>query len=820
MSVGDSSATVVEEPLVSFIDNATVAGVGSGAGNHAFSAGDATLATDIANFFARPVRIDSYVWLESDVQGIVRSIAPWKLWANNAYVRNKLNNYSWFRGDLKFKVQMTASPFYYGKMMLSYQPLPVFSPNTLVYDAGIRYFTAVSQRPHIVLEPGKCDSYEMTLPFIYPANWLNIQKSQDTEDMGTLNSIIYSVLQSANGVSGTGINITTYAWIENIELSGASVGYAMQSDEFGQGSVSKPASWVAKTASYFENIPIIGTFATATKIGASAVSTIASLFGFTNVPVIEDTKPFRNEPFPKFSSSEIGYPVERLTLDPKNELSIDPRIVGLPNGIDEMAISHIVGRESWLTKINWSSADALDTMMFYCRVNPLLYDNDGATQAKLYYTPVGYIAGLFDAWRGDVIFRFHIVASKYHKGKLLINFDPTGYTAQNIGNTVATSNVVHTSIIDIGETQNVEFRVPYQMATQFLTIRPSVSVADKGWAVKTTVPTPYPADVLYDNGLITMRVLNALTAPVASSNVDIHVYVRAAENMEFANPTEVDGSHTLSFYAPQSEELTELPSGDKLNLSKTRGGVENQYVVHYGENIKSLRALLRRYSYVGMEPVYPSGTSAFFSYFYKNFLKMPMSPGFAPLGYSSVTGIVVATPFPYNYVNMTPLTYLAPAFLCYRGSVNWSFNVTGSNQFGHLRVLKDNTSGSDAGVGTVSGSGNTFNKLSFRSLRVVSGAAGSAVTNQLTQGGLNVQVPNMSIFKFQSTAWTTGNRGLVADGSLLDNFRLEGDWLYPSTSSGNPSIIHSYVAAGTDFSLHYFLNVPTFYIYSSIPAPA
>lgn len=807
---------VVEEQLVTFVDNEVVSGVGTTASNHVFSTSDATITTDIAEFFKRPVRINSLSWLEADAVGLKTTLAVWQLWANNAYVKNKLNNYSWFRGDLKLKFQITASPFYYGKMLLSYQPLTSFTPNTIINDAATRYFIPVSQRPHIVLIPGEADSYEMTIPFIYPANWLNIQSSADVGNMGSLSYYIYSALQSANGVSGSGITLTTYAWIENIQLSGASVGYAMQSDEYGEGCVSKPASWVARAATYFENIPIIGPFATATKIGAGAISSIASLFGFTNVPVIADTNPMRQESFPKFASSEIGYPVEKLTLDPKNELSVDPRIVGL-SGTDEMSISYLTQRESWLTKINWTTADAVDATLFYARVNPLLYDNDGATQAKLYMTPMAYIANMFDAWRGDVIFRFHIIASKFHKGKLLINFDPTAYTAANIGNTVAVSNIVFTQIVDIGETHDVEFRVPYQMATQFLTLRPSLTAANKGWAVRTVVPSPYPPNLLYDNGFLTVRVLNVLTAPVASSDLDIHVYIRAAENMEFANPTEPDPNHILSLYAPQSE-LGEMSSADHMQLSKTKSHAENQFVVHFGENIRSLRTLLHRYSLHTVEPLFPSATAFSLSTMFKNFLKMPFSPGYCNIGYSLAGKIVGVGTTNYNYCNFTPLSYLSLAFLCYRGSINWSFDVAHANPAKHLRVVKDNIHGYTAALGAATNSGSSSSKLCYTGLRNC-GAAGQALINQVTQSGINVACPNMSIFKFQSTSTFNANRGSETDGSILDAFTLEMDSSYPSVLDINPYLVYSHVAAGADFSLHYFLNVPTFYVYSSIPPP-
>jgi hypothetical protein len=377
---------------------------------------------------------------------------------------------------------------------------------------------------------------------------------------------------------------------------------------------------------------------------------------------------------------------------------------------------------------------------------------------------------------------------------------------------------VFTQIIDIGETTDVEFRVPYQMATQFLTIRPSLTAASKGWATRTAVPGTYPPSQLYDNGFLTLRVLNVLTAPVASSSVDIHIYVRAAENIEFANPTDVDYTHTYSFYAPQSDEFTASSDATSMMLSNTKGGSDKQYVVHFGENIRSLRTLMRRYSFVSVEKVPTTGSVTQLSTWYKNFYKMPFSPGYCSLGNYSAGKIIGTGVSNYNYVNMTPLTYVSNSFLCYRGSVNWTFDVASNNPTKHLRVTKDNIHGYPASVGVNHNRADTVASAAFCSLRNA-GSAGQALVNQLTQSAINVQVPNMSIFKFQSTEPLFANQGVLGDGSILDAFTLEGDSTFPSSIDANPSLIYSYVAAGTDFGLYYFLNVPTLYIYSSIPPP-
>lgn len=811
-----------EETIVTFIDENAGSAAGTYAGNHAFSTSDGTVDTDIAAFFARPVLINSTTWDEADTRSIKTSIDPWRVWVDNTNVRRKLDNYAFMRGDLHIKIVISASPFYYGHMKAVYQPLPLFTPSTIQVDAGTRWLTPYSQRPHLNIDPQVQDAGSFVMPFLYPANYIRVGVANDFTALGKLDYVIYVPLQSANGASGVGVTVTTYAWMENIELSGATVAYSAQSDEYGEGAVSKPASMVAKAASYFEKVPILGPFATATRIGASAVSSIASLFGFTNVPVISNTVPQRPEAFPKLASSEISFPIEKLTLDPKNELSIDPRVFGMAEGIDELSIAHLCSKESYLTQSTWSTSNGVGNIMFYSRVNPRLYAADGATNEKVYMTPMAYVTNMFDSWRGDIIYKFKIVASPYHKGRLIVSYDPFGTSTRNLGNVLDTSNIVQTAIIDIGETNEVEFRVPYQQATQFLRLRQTYSAFEQGWATNFD-PVSYDYDPKYDNGFLTLRVLNALTAPEASSTVFIMVSVSAAPNIEVGNPTNVDWTDRLSVYAPQSEVLMEGPTSQmSMTLGTESNAADNQYSVHFGENIRSLRQLLRRYEFVNSDLLsVVNGTTQLNSYV-KYMYRMPLMPGYRANGYCTAASILGAGTQQYNWVNMTLLAYLTPSFVGYRGSINWTFNVlSGGNAVEEIHMSRNNNANQAAGIAARSYATSSVTGCARGSVNArQAGLTGQAITNGHTQSGFNVQLPNYSNYKFQSTYPPLSNKGDAEDGSLYDMCELLISTNRSSSGGAVPdTVVNSYVGAGTDFSLYFFLNVPTFWIYSAVPGP-
>ena len=93
--------------------------------------------------------------------------------------------------------------------------------------------------------------------------------------------------------------------------------------------------------------------------------------------------------------------------------------------------------------------------------------------------------------------------------------------------------------------------------------------------------------------------------------------------------------------------------------------------------------------------------------------------------------------------------------------------------------------------------------------------AGTAVTNCSTTNGLSVSIPNYTQYKFQSTRPNNGTVHYSNDLDRSDGGNYEA-WLtdYTGIQTDIPSEtvkIHTYFGVGTDFSLIYFLNVPTMF---------
>jgi hypothetical protein len=808
---GHDSALIQQEN-VQFVDESTGLKVGYDETYDGVSASDQTVNTSLTAFLNRPVRIAAFTWNEADPVGTTQTFAPWHLYFNDARIKRKVDNFAFIQCKLKVKVLINASPFYYGAMIGAYTPNPGLTPDTVVNDAGTRWFIPTSQKPHMWIYPQGSKGDEMTLPFFYHKNWLNLQSAADLTSMGTLKFINYTDLAQANGVVGTGVSIQVYAWADDVKLSGPSVGLAMQSDEYGNGIISAPATAIANGARWFQNIPIIGRFATATVVGASAISKIAALFGYTNVPNINNCEPVRSAPFPQLASTAIGYPTEKLTVDAKNELTIDPSVLGLPP-TDEMVMSTLAMKESYLCTATWTGVNAVDDILFSARVNPSYFDNDGGVTEKIYQTPLCWVAQPFKAWRGDIIFRFKFVATPYHKGRVRITYDPSGTAAGNIIGDANSQMVTMTHIVDLGEESDVEIRIPYQQATAFNTVRDNLGAGDLNWSTSLTPAFNYSN--IFDNGTITMRVQTLLTAPVAITVLPIMVFVRAAENIEFANPS--DMNNLYSYFDAQSDDVY----GEPLQLtSGTPSTVHDQrYLINYGESIKSFRQLLRRQT-LSVVQTFGSATT-YYATGILRFSKYPLYFGFDPAGVHVATGLLLPGPFPFNFVKNTPYNWIAPAFCAQRGSMQWTINGIHSSNTGiqSLRVLRDNSNINPASVSVVSGV-KTFRSDTprFGVVNYLAGSSGQALTNHRTQAGLSVQLPMQTRFRFESTRPSLSSLPSSVDGSDIDFYRIES-FVYNAQNPDN-QFLFMYSGIGTDFGLYFFVNVPTLYKYSSIPASA
>nr|ULG00032.1 MAG: hypothetical protein 2 [Marnaviridae sp.] len=797
---GTTASDTTHTTVVEFLDE-TPGGIWSVDSIQRSNLNDQQSETELAKFLSRPVLIKTHTWAQADNYNTTTTWYPWHLFFNSTSIKNKITNYGLINCKLKLKFVVNAAPFYSGAMAFTYCPLQDINGTTIIPDASGNELMLHSQRPKCWIFPQTCQGGELELPFFYHKNWLNLTSAADLKAMGTITPCLFAQLNSCNGVTGTSIVVNVYAWAEDIKLHAPTMAAPLQADEF-DSKPSQIASSVSKAAGNLSRIPIIGPYMKATSVVSSTFSKFASSLGFTNVPNIDKVSALRPTPFPHNSTCDISVYTDRAAVDPKNEVSIDPRTVGL-DGTDEMSVKYIAQREAWIGNAILSSTDAVDALTLVSRVTPAIMNRYSSTTPNQ-YTPMGYLCEMFKHWRGDIIFRFKFICTRFHKGRVRITYDPI----QNISTTIPDYTSVFNEVLDIGAEQDIEVRVPYMQATTYL--RTALQTGNYNLSGSALAPS---ADC---NGLLTMRVVNPLSGPVANTAIPVMVFVRAADNIDFAWPSLTGQATTtnLTPYALQSREFEypiepcQVVAGNSVSE-----GDPNRNLIHYGESIASLRPLVHRLylSHTIQPTASATGNPLTINNLYQS--RRLKYFGYDTNGPWTAKNQAGTSNVNFSWVRMSIPQLVSLLYIGQRGSITWSYNV-------------ESTMGTPPARLTLSRYDNTITRTSYVSQNTSTNAtngsisgdlmawikdpgSGTALTDQRSQPAVNMNFPYYSLYNFQMVNPSTAVLGSSADGTDEDNILLQ-------MSNQTPAIattfrVHAWVGLGPDYNFFFFINTPSLY---------
>lgn len=740
------------------------------------------------NFMSRPVLIGTSAWTPG-LSPYTLTLDPWTSFFSNKRVINRINNYKIMNCKLKLKFIVNGNPFYFGRLMVDYLPLPTYDKITAFSTLDPFNAIAASQRLHGFVNPTTSQGLTMELPFIWPTNGFDL-----TVEAFSLLGRIYVrelvALKHANG-STDPISISVFAWVEDLSLSipttQPATGLVQQASEIDM-TPSSLMSAASNLSSKLTNVPIIGKYAMATSMVTKGLGEIAKFFGYSRPVIIDPIPPMRPTFIGDLACVDKKEAIYRLSADSRQELTIDPSVIGvtLP---DELDIKYIVGKESYLTTFPWTVDTAPEDLLFNVRVSPALYAYD----APYWHMTAPCFASLpFTYWRGTMKFRFQIVCSQYHKGRLLFVYDPDKVTGLE-------TNVVYSRIIDLENEHDFTMDVAWSQPTTFLPVTGLSSTEHFG-------VTEFVTTDATKNGVLGVYVLNELTSPnsAVDNDISINVFVSMCDDAEFAVP---DGSVINALtYSTQSEEVemdsapTNMEPADCMSECVTQNDTA---LVYFGERFVSFRSLLKRYNYLNtiVSPLGPTSTQV-------SYLWRIVKSDFPPMRGQVVSGGLNNTGTA-NYTATTLLNYLAPAFLATRGSTR------------HKLVYKQDASTNSntcvlsvtRGVGTSPSNQLTARDITTSDAHALQMADATIRTNSLNamavtilplQPILEYEVPYYRNYRFDVTKDPFG----VGDYSPINaSFHLLG---VDNLRINNATIgsIDTYVSVGEDFQLLLYQGPP------------
>lgn len=828
---------------VQFKDNTAASSVDIGSGSEPTYQMGRMDPASLGQFLARPVRIYKATW--SVGTKLYDNFNPWFLFFNDPAVIQKWNHFAYMRCTLKVKCVLAGTPFHYGKGMVNYVPFVTYDD----YFGGVTSqddLVPASQTPHFFTNPTESAGGEISLPFFYHKNYWTM-KNLEFSDMGNLFISSFNTLKHAqNGTDP--VEYVFYAWAENVELivptsydyspvtaSGPlsrlskhiNIRKEAGGDEYGKGIISKPLTALANVASTLSAVPWLSPYAMATQQLASGSARLASLFGFCRPAILSALQFYKPSYGGKLAPTDYPETVEKLTVDSKQELTIDQRTVGLAGNKDPMAIATLVQTESYIDTFTWFPSDVEDGLLWNCRVTPSMV-RQRSSDSAYFPTMLCYAAMPWKFWRGGIKYRFQIAKSKYHRGRLRIAYDPIEHSPG------AGYNQTYSTVIDISQETDFEFVVGWARDAAYLQVE---GFTGDNYVVATmSADNELMGDTPFSNGTLRVSVVNPLVEPGdVIQGIEVNVFVSACEDFSFARPWDINVAGLAHF--PQTDppgvDILDVTVGSKRPRVRKEAGESNMeegtgetlspeadepehaaekdaliwpnilsdlHKVYMGEQYASFRTMLRRYVHsVTQARALAAGEGEAFSWT-SQWFNMPPAPGYNP---SLPDGQLRAN-------RMTLLQYLRPIYVGWRGSLRSKYFAC--DEDGTPQNLAVVLQGENATVDTQTEWSNSQAYTAGQSTDVIlGGIAGKYVTPTRLQSVAEVEIPYYSKYRFRLARNTDpGADPFEFSPELLHYVQLR-QFAGLGLSDNWRVLIDRYVATGEDFTFFFPLHAPIVY---------
>lgn len=800
----------------------------------------------LGDYLARPIVLGNYNWTENTTFTPVL-LDPWELLMANNAIKNKLTGYRWFRAKLKITVSISASPFLFSAMQVSYTPLDNLFVGGAVRSYGPAMsagtnqieFTHRSTQPyHGWVYPQEGTTLEFEVPFIYPTEWYDL--ALPPIYMGTLMLAAPNTLRTAGPPSTNVATISVVAAFVDPEVCGVTAAL--------------PQSGTAAGVS--KDLKRLG-FGTAAG-WASVASSALRLMGLSNDAKMDADSAVVNKPFFGLTSSDIPVSSEPLSLGKGVHLSSEP---DGSNG-DELDIAAMCMRPAYLSALSWTITGTVGQAIGTIYVTPSNFAHQtvagalAATYYKVAMSPACYVGSLFSHWRGTMCYKLKVICSQYHRGKLRIFYDSIDLVSS------PGEAILPSTILDLSESTEVIIKVPMNSVTPWLETNPQFRGIANGLPSQpignAALPSATYSSALF-NGSLRIEIMQKLSSPQSGGNA--LVYVEAwMEDAQFANPGNITNSaiSKLGYTEPYNWQSGEIPMlVSPPPVVTTIPVIEQQPIVEeqsgnvdlgtkvvvvdqdaaltsgracdkvYGEDVVSLRALLHRstfYRSLGLRSDQAVATTLDEPVLVSTVI--PRCPRMFGEEFTSAYNAIAdrrldtATSSPFNFVVDGPMMRLLLLFHGYKGSIRWralSSCANGPNLPERINISRTNLSVQRAAISTATGSAseNAF----LRMTGMTDNFMGSATSN-LTDSAITVDIPDYTCLQFLPTIPTNFDSvwaSTITSDRLktYDNIRITAQ-LRPTTAAQTyapKSAIDLYVGACPDMRLMHYKAVPlTFYM--------
>ncbi|AJC98140.1 polyprotein [Thaumetopoea pityocampa iflavirus 1] len=418
----------------------------------------------------------------------------------------------YWRGDMVVKIHINCNKFQIGQLQCSwyYQPKAdaAFPTRNNVYTRSGTHHCVISAAPN--------NEVELRIPYkayksMYHTKIAHNDQRDLPLDLGTLFITVLSPLKTT-GETSPKCSFTVFIKFENSEFTGMIAG-----------DIDTPSLREDELEYQMDGVG---------NLVSAAVPLVEKLLVGSSNDQNRDNPPGNSAPRYLVPTASHSWSIGTDIVEPLHNLRLSGRAqtVHPDRDLDEMKID-VIKRKYMLCDIfSWSQQHHNGQILWSYSANPLppkdqmhtVTEAGTNTLASYQITPIGFLSSLFQYWRGSIEFRFDIVASQFHSGKILLAYIPgvDESTMVTIEQARASPNIV----ISLDNAMSYTWRIPY--------------VADRPWW-----PRRYAGESVSNNvsspSKIFAFVLNELVmAETVPDSVEILVYMRGGDDMEFAIPVQ------------------------------------------------------------------------------------------------------------------------------------------------------------------------------------------------------------------------------------------------------------------------------------------
>jgi hypothetical protein len=706
--------------------------------------------------------------------------------------REKWAGFSLVRADVVIRLQVNATPFHQGKLLMHYLPMSIAMASVSPAYAAMHTFDLTTKRMLPCVEMDAMETAaEITIPYITPANYYGLAPTGSSAypkyDRGSLDVSVLAPLR-IGPTGATSVDYSLYVHFCNVELvaplvpqSSAGKRYKARKlgkaeaekelDSMKSGPISSALSSASTIASSLAAVPFLEAIATPASWVLAGASGIASFFGYSK-PTNDVAPILAARIFNRYAATSDGVdPALPLAIRADNKVTLlrDKTIYDQ----DEMSFAFLKKVETVVNVVTWSTSQAQNAVVFTETLTPSqLFTTKTVTRGSKTVTartgpPIWYLSHLFKQWRGSIKMRMKVAKTNFHSGRLQLTYTPK-HAPTTLPNITTTGQYAIREILDIRVGDEVEFVFPYLAATDYISLTDSI-------------------------GTFEVRVLNALRAPeTVSPTVDLLFYWSGGDDLEFAIPGYRDGVFNYPPFSPEMNSGTgTLREGPTTLATGTPGMVSEgpvtmtsaEYCV--GEMFSSIRQLLLRMNQVWWKTP-PTGTNYYFWPFFSANTRLD-----ATLGITSAN------------LGGDVFSFLSPMYVFYRGGmrVGISSDVNTVNFVSTLHTSIMNSGGNVIGTSTAAnGSSAAVDWTTFPSTTIPNG---TCVTDAL--GVVSLSVPYYSRTPVSLNCPISTGVAPAVSGSL-EISQASSAVLVRGMADVSKSVLYRSIAE--DFQFQFFVGCP------------